>query len=523
MQDGTNRMTPAQIVEAFIRYLNDEMTVVQGEEILQILLRTDKVIFGPEQVARIVHQWATRRVAKGDACHQSYCLALLRIYQANQFCPLPHFQMNAFLKPFLTELLQLCPADERDLFKSGLPKVKEDFQKSMEAEQERRMPEYEVQLRVAGNRQVSEGEWIRLTSEKYLHHAGIIQGIIDDPQLDAQRRHLRLQPEMAAVQETFENIIHETVLKERLTALAIFGKTLFNRQEIASANLILSFVAGMLDQKKDQFLEREVASIFSFDSLDPQIVQSYLRDPARKKALKPIFSNILELRPLGLLGRLAQENDAEKRRQLLSFITVYEPEIYHVIVKELDQTTLTKWYYRRNLIYLLPRIQLPAEVTVDDLWRLLIPFVHPEVHSSLIQESIRSLLHFDPKRTVNLCHRLIRAEHISEVISLDHYYPPEKLDEFLQEIIQTFGGTDISRSAQAVGELLQVLREEVSQTKRTGLLGGRGDQKQIHRLLSLLESSCTPPVGHALKSLAEELRQPAFSQALQELLSRTKS
>jgi len=98
----TQNNSTAKLIEVFFKFLSDEITPINAEDTLQIMLRTeDKVYFSPHQIAKICFHWATQRNSLGESFTESICTSLLRIYQANEFCTLKHFKLDQFVKPFI--------------------------------------------------------------------------------------------------------------------------------------------------------------------------------------------------------------------------------------------------------------------------------------------------------------------------------------------------------------------------------------------------------------------------------------
>lgn len=523
MGDSTGKTSAAALVNQFLKYLNDEITSANAQDFLQIALRTeDKIVFDAAQIARICNHWAIERYeAQGIPIFQSLCASLLRIYQANAYCTLPLFKLDSFIKPFLNEVFRLCPAEERDMLKEELPNVRREFQKSQQTEVKKLMPEYEVQFKGDGETNVTEGEWIQITGEKFQQVLAVLTQLVEEPLIDPAERMQRIKQLIPMIKDTFTNIIHETVLKERLIELIRIGQTLFNRNEIEQSNLILGYVVEVVDQRKNQFLEKEVSSYLSLDKLNNEIIDQYVQDPDRKVLLKPLFFNIFETRPNNLLAQLVQEGDAEKRKKLLSYLTVFEPEIFYQVLQELNGQMLSKWYFRRNLIYLLTKIQKPADISIEEVLETLKTLIHPEVYSALVQEGIRSYLFFDCVGGTELVIKVLRAQHVSDVIHLEKFYPPQILEEFKNYLITGVASFDLSPYPQAVGKILQAVREELSKIQmKIGKLTMGLNQKLVIQLISMLASSTSPSVISALKDLAETAKVGVVQNTVQDVLKK---
>ena len=522
MAEPIGKITATQLVNTFVKFLNDEVTAANSQESLQVLLRTEgKVVFDAVQIAKICNHWAVKQHGlTGIPVYKSFCVSLLRIYQAEAFCTLPLFKMNDFIKPFVNELFKMCPPEERDIFKEELPTVKKAFLESMETESKKLMPEYEVQFQVDDSRQVTEGEWIQITGERFQEALGELRAIADDTALPPAQRLDRIRPLIQRIKDTFVNIIHDQVLKDRLTELIGIGQELFNRREIDQANVVLSFVADVVDQRKDQFLEKAVSSILKLENFDGTLLDEYLEDPARKKALKPLLANIFETRPDNLLSSLVQEENADKRKRLMGFLTIYEPEIFGKILNEVNSKTLSKWYYKRNLILLLSKIARPPEITAATVQDCVLAHIHPESHPTLLQEAVRTYLYFNCERGIETILRILRAPHVAEVIMLDKFYEPPVLEEFKNNVAQGAASFDFSPFPRAVQMILGAVREELANVRMTlGKLLVGVNQKLVTSLLLMLSSSPSPVVEAALRELSHESRVSLVHSTIQQVLT----
>ncbi len=521
MDVNPNPSTPlsaAQLVERFTDYLADRLPAASAEEYLTLILRTDgQVHLTPTQIAKICFQWALKqRDAQHIPVYESLSTALLRIYQADGLCSLPHFELNRFIKPFVSELFALCPDEEKPLLKADLPEVKKRFEKSLETSVEKQMQEFEVELRVDEHTTVTEGEWIELTGQRFKEAMDALTRFSERRDLPAAEQIAAVNRLMPPVRESFENIIDPIVLKDRLGQLIWPALTMFNRGDIEPANIILEYVADTVDRRKDQFLEKAVASILSLDKLNNDLIRAMLDDPRKKGLLKPIFSNIMNTRPHNLLARLVQEENPEERKKLISYITVYEPEIFHRILDELESPAATKWYYKRNLILLTTLVRRPDDIPVARIFDSLLVFVHPEINPRLMEESIRACFYLDWQQALSLYLEILNAGHLSEVIRLDRFYPPQELEAFRQSILDAACSYDFSNNLEAVGAILDMVREEMSKVKLT--LGKRGvglDQRLVDALLNLLSASHSPQVARILQDLAAETRIASVQQSIQ--------
>lgn len=521
MDNSTSNLSAPELVSRFTRFLADELNIVTAQETLQIMLRTEgKVFFTPAQIANIAFRWASsQEELTGIPLYRSLCTSLLRIYQAQAFCSLPLFRLEDFIRPFLGEIFRLTPPEERDMLREELPHIKEEFDRSLLTDAAKKMPEYEVALTLEGDQKVTEGEWIRLTGERYQEVLPELQAAARDPELSYEERLKQLGAIMPRVRATFDNIINETILKQRLPILIWLGRDLFNRDEIPHANLILGFVAEVVDQRNDQFLAKEVAGLLKLDNFNQDLINSFLHDAQKKHLLRPLLSNIYDTRPDSLLSGLTTERDAEKRKQLLLFLTVYEPDIFHKLLAELRGKHLAKWYFQRNLLLLTTRVKRPSDIPISAVLEVLADFIHPRLHANVVQEAIHSYIFWDGTGGIELTIRILRTEDLAELIDLDQYYSPQEVDAFKTAVAQGASKADISHNPAAVDVIMTAIQEEQARGRSRFLLGGSLNQKLVTQILGLLASSPSPYVIQSLQQLISSSGNSAIRTIAQNVLT----
>jgi hypothetical protein len=325
---------------------------------------------------------------------------------------------------------------------------------------------------------------------------------------------------MPRIRGSFQNVIDNPVLSERLGQLIWPGTDLFNRGELEAASEIFRFVDGIVTERNDQFLEKAVASTLSIDKLDEDTVEEILADPERKILLKAVFTNIYDTRQQTLVSRLAQEENPEERKKILRYLTVYEPEIFRYCLQELTSSVPAKWYFQRNLIFLLRKVNPPEEITADDVQHVLLGFIHPDVHPTLMQEAVRSFLFFNPVKGAEFLVQFLFANHVSDVIRLDHFYPAERLSVFKRSVLQAAALFNFAEYPSAVELILQTVDQEIGRGGfKLGKFGKGHDQRRLDSLLYLLASSNSPDVVHSLKSLAARHNNSALQQSVHKVLS----
>ncbi len=511
------------LVNKFYQYLDDELNVLNAQETLEIILRTDgKVFFSPKQVAAMVNNWAKLNSQKtGVPIYQLFLRSILKIYQANEFCELSNFDIKKFLKPFLMELLRLCPPSDRGIFKDEIPKVKEEFQKSLKSAVKRKMAEYVVHVDV-DDKKYTEGEWIKITGEIFDKTYDKLHKCVYEEDLSPEKRLEKIKEIMSEMNKAFKNVINEAALKERLSKLVFVGKDLFNRGEVLASKEVLQIVSDIVDARNNQFLEKEVSSLFSFNDFNNELIEKFIKDKEKKKILKPIFNSIFEMRPQRLLASLIREEDKEKRLKLLEYVTVYEPEIFSLILEELNGQNLTKWYYRRNLIYLLTKISPPdekiKEAGIDSVYQ----FIYPGFHPSLINEAAYAYTYLAPHEAVDFFIMYLSAEKIVDVIPLDKHYEKETLEEFENAMFEGMGRYDFSQNPELVEKLLKYLQGEIEKIrpKFFGIGKDKEREKKLATALSILKSTKSSTVKNFLQELSTEGKLHLIMRKAQELLQK---
>ena len=517
--------TLQNLLNKFYSYLDDELNVLNAQETLEIILRTEnKVYFTPKQVAAMINNWAKKNFEKtGIPIYQSFLRGLLKIYQANEFCKLQNFDIKKFLKPFLVELLKLCPSPDRGIFKEEIPKVKEEFQKGLETSVKRKMAEYVVHVDV-NDKKYTEGEWIKVTGELFEKSYNKLNKCVYEENMSPEERLSKIKNIMAEMEESFKNVINETALNERLSKLVFIGRDLFNRGEVLSSKEVLQLVSDIVDARNNQFLEKEVSSLLTFDSFDSRLIEKFLKDKEQKKILKPIFNSIFEMRPQRLLASLIKEESREKRLRLLEYVTVYEPEIFSLILEELNGQNLTKWYYRRNLIYLLTKIAPPSDKVKDGAIDSVYQFIYPGFHSSLVNEASHAYAFLAPAEATDFIILYLNANNIVDVIPLDRHYEPEEIKEFENAMFEGFGRFDFSKYSDLEKKLIDYFEDEIEKIKPKmfGIGKNKERESKLATALAIFKSCSGEKVKKFLKVISEESRTPLLNSKAFELLKERK-
>ncbi len=513
--------TLEKLLHKFYSYLDDELNVLNAQDTLEIILGTEgKIYFTPKQVATMVNNWAKKNFDKtGVPIYQSFLRAILKIYQANEFCELKNFDIKKFLKPFLVELLKLCPAPDRGIFKDEIPKVKEEFQKSLKTSVKRKMAEYVVHVDI-DNKKYTEGEWIKITGELFEKAYKKLHKCVYEDKMSPEERLPEVKEIMGEMREAFKNVINETALNERLSKIVFIGRDLFNRGEVLSAKEVLQLVSDIVDARNNQFLEKEVSSLLTFESFDSKLIEKFLKDKEQKKILKPIFNSIFEMRPQRLLASLIKEEDREKRLKLLEYVTVYEPEIFHLILEELNGQTLTKWYYRRNLIYLLTKISPPTEKVKEGAIDSVYQFIYPGFHKALVNEASYAYAYLNPREAADFIIMYLDAKEIVDVIPLDKHYEKNEIEEFENAMFEGFGRYDFSKFPEIEKKLIDYFEKEIEKIRPKFLGIGKNKEREskLETGLKVFKSCSGEKVKKFLRELSLESKFPLLSRAALEIL-----
>src|SRR5882724_941050 len=343
---------PANVEKAlhvFMEYLDDKLPPLLASDSLSMVLRTEEPVqFGLTRIVDSVRSWAGRRSKEsGKPVVEFLSNAVWRIGHANAAGVLEGFEADRFFPEFIYKMQALCPPDQQPVFNSKLGEIREYFEWNFDdrSEQSERTPMDLEGMTIAGTPESEFNE----SAEQLVASSNDHGGATFNKGLTQLREQL-YQPDFQA--------------EPCIDRLIEVGISLFNSDKIAHAEQVFNLVRQGL--KLPQIGEEGRARLRSSHTsgeLDQKLLLKLLGDATKHQSVKVLLPIFADLEPKNLLKRLRFEKDKEYRRLLLTIIKLHGPDVFPVIIEDLQasQKEARSWYYLRNLIFLLGKIPPPSD------------------------------------------------------------------------------------------------------------------------------------------------------------------
>ena len=314
-----------------------------------MVLRTEEPVqFGLNRIVDSVRSWAGRRSKEsGKPVVEFLSNAVWRIGHADAAGVLEGFVAGRFFPEFINKVQALCPPDQQPVFNAKLIEIREyfewDFGDRTEQSQETIMDM--EGMTIAGTPESEFNESAEQLVDSSNDHGGATfnKGI-------TQLRDQLYQPDF-----------HAEPCIERLIEV---GVALFNSDKNDHAEQVFNLVREGL--KLPQIGEEgrvRLRKAHNSGELNQQLLLKLLGDSTKHQSVKVLLPVFADLEPKNLLKRLRFEKDKEYRRLLLTIIKLHGPDVFPVIIEDLQasQKEARSWYYLRNLIFLLGKIPPPSD------------------------------------------------------------------------------------------------------------------------------------------------------------------
>ena len=129
--------------------------------------------------------------------------------------------------------------------------------------------------------------------------------------------------------------------------------------------------------------------------LEPDRLRSFAESTEKHPLLRSVLQFFSDLAPEYLLDQLSGESRRDRRRLLLSLLTVHGAPARAAALQRLQSTstgaTWADWFVERNLLHVLRRIPPPAEAALDPEIDVLVRLSQPGAPMPVIKEAIAVL------------------------------------------------------------------------------------------------------------------------------------
>ena len=296
-------------------------------------------------------------------------------------------------------------------------------------------------------------------------------------------------------------------------------------------------------------------SAWSF--LDPDRLRSFAENAEKHQLLRSVLQFFTDLAPDYLLDQLSGEQRRDRRRLLLSLLTVHGASARAAALARLQSTstgaTWADWYVERNLLHLLRRVPLAADAALDAEIDVLVRLSQPGAPVAVIKEAIAVLAqHRHPRAEQTLIARVAELEDGLLGVRTLPYEPGELLgileravailarsaspaarrcvvDHGLKRSPQLgdtvarlaeLGAQDLSGEPELVARLVKALRDELPARVFGLTVSTKKKTTAVSQLIAAVSGTRAPQVREALRDVAARYPDQSLAAEAQRALDR---
>ncbi len=315
----------------------------------------------------------------------------------------------------------------------------------------------------------------------------------------------------------------------------------FNEGALPQAVTMLDLAERIVEEKGVDPGTVEAVRSKADEGLDLERLRKYSEAPRHHALLRRVLNFFTATSPKGLLDDLLREMKRERRKLLLQLLEVHGPPVRREALDRLQSAFGQaegdeKWYYRRNLLYLLRRIpparaEAPSDADVDAAVRhAVLRFPAP-----LVREAVAALGQLKHPKAENALLALLDDLETILLKPGDSSYDPRELRLLLDRVVAALARCGTAKTRRAVVDHGLKKKSELGDSiARLSELAGQdlsGDPSLVERLLAALRANAPHKVlGVVLhsndlhaKRIIEALSttpSPAVRQAFETLATR---
>ena len=305
---------------------------------------------------------------------------------------------------------------------------------------------------------------------------------------------------------------------KEMVGVAIEG---FNKGSLGRAVTMLDLAERMIAQKEvDASMATSVIEE-SYSELDTTQVDKLADDPDNRLLLRRVMGFFPKLRAEELLEQLKDEQDREKRSQLLKLLRTHGEEARELAVEALEESvngeTRQPSHLERNLVYLMRVIPRVHEEDVEREIDLLIRVSDLTGSMTVVREAIASMVQLEhPRAYTTLAARINELENVLVGDSLIQFDLKE-IRWLLSNAIKLLSQSDSSEARSIV--ITHGLKDKPELGDTYARLVTLGDHDlsdtpdQLNRLLDAIQNELPR------KFLGVSVKNPRKSQILEYLIS----
>jgi hypothetical protein len=314
----------------------------------------------------------------------------------------------------------------------------------------------------------------------------------------------------------------------------------FNEGALPQAVTILALAERIVAEKRVDAAAVEVVKSRGDEAIDPDSLRKYAEVPRFHGMLRRVLSFFSATSAKGLLLELLREMKRERRRLILQLLEVHGAPARAEALERLKSAFGQgegdeKWYFRRNLLYLLRRIPPARDESLEEDIDRAVRHAVVSFPAPLVKEAVANLGQLKHERAESALVSLVETLEGMLIRPAKAAYDPRETRLLLDRVVAALARFGTARARRAVVDHGLKKKSELGDTMaRLSELAGQdlsGDSELVERLLAALKSNAPRKVlgmvVHANDQNARHIVEalsttpsPAVQEALENLARR---
>lgn len=272
----------------------------------------------------------------------------------------------------------------------------------------------------------------------------------------------------------------------------------FNEGALPQAVMMLGLAERIVAEKRVDAATVEAVRLKGGEAIDPETLRKYSEAPRFHGMLGKFLGFFTATSPGGLLGDLLGEMRRDRRRLILQLLEIHGTPARAEALERL-RTPFgqgegdEKWYFRRNLLYLLRKIPARSDDPLDDDVDRAVRHAALRFPAPLVKEAVANLGQLKHDRAEATLISLVGELEAMLIKPAEAFYDPRESRLLLDRVVTALAryGTSKTRAA-VVDHGLKDKAELGDTTVRLSELAGQdlsGDPELVERLLAALKAS----------------------------------
>ena len=314
----------------------------------------------------------------------------------------------------------------------------------------------------------------------------------------------------------------------------------FNEGALAQAVQIFELANRIANEKKIDPGMVEVTRRKADEFLDAVRLRRYAEEPRQHPLLRRVLVFFEDLSPKGLLAELLRELKRERRRLLLLLLEVHGASAREASLDRLQPAFGQavgdeKWYFRRNLLYLLRKIPGRSAAAAEEDVDIAVRHAVLKFPAPLVKEAVANLAQLKHEKAEKTLITLLENLETMLLAPENSAYDPRETRLLLDRVVAALARFGTPAARRAVVDHAFRNRTDLGDTfSRLSELAGQdmsGDPELVERLLAAFKAhaprrlfgivlhSKDPRLKHVIEALSTT-PAPAVRKALEGLLER---